>query len=98
MRRRGAYRGPKGLPKMRQAGARTIAQDETSWVVFGMPREAIVLGATKQVLALPQIANGILTARRPGGRAAQGGAGAYRGGRGGTRSRYRRAAHLNGGT
>jgi two-component system chemotaxis response regulator CheB len=56
--------GAQGLLKMRQAGARTIAQDEASCVVFGMPREAIVLGAADQVLALPQIANGILTARR----------------------------------
>ncbi|HEX3746320.1 MAG TPA: chemotaxis response regulator protein-glutamate methylesterase [Bryobacteraceae bacterium] len=56
--------GAQGLLKMRQAGARTIAQDEASCVVFGMPREAIALGAAEQVLALPQIANGILTARR----------------------------------
>ena len=57
--------GSHGLLKMRQAGARTIAQDETSCVVFGMPREAIALGAAEHVLALSNIANGILTARRP---------------------------------
>jgi two-component system chemotaxis response regulator CheB len=57
--------GSQGLLKMRQAGARTIAQDEASCVVFGMPREAILLGAAEQVMALPNIANGILTARRP---------------------------------
>jgi two-component system chemotaxis response regulator CheB len=56
--------GSQGLLKMRQAGARTIAQDEATCVVFGMPREAILAGAAEQVLALPAIANGILTARR----------------------------------
>jgi two-component system chemotaxis response regulator CheB len=56
--------GSQGLLKMRQAGARTIAQDEATCVVFGMPREAIVAGAAEQVLGLPAIANGILTARR----------------------------------
>ena len=58
--------GAHGLLKMRQAGARTIAQDEATCVVFGMPREAIALGAAEQVMALPSIANGILTARRHG--------------------------------
>jgi len=57
--------GSQGLLKMRQAGARTIAQDEATCVVFGMPREAIALNAAEQVLPLPAIANGILTARRP---------------------------------
>ncbi len=37
--------GAQGLLKMRQAGARTIAQDEATCVVFGMPREAIAVGA-----------------------------------------------------
>jgi len=57
--------GAQGLLKMRRAGARTIAQDEASCVVFGMPREAILLGAAEQVLALAAVANGILTARDP---------------------------------
>jgi two-component system chemotaxis response regulator CheB len=57
--------GSQGLLKMRQAGARTIAQDEATCVVFGMPREAILAGAAEQVLALPTIPNGILTARCP---------------------------------
>jgi two-component system chemotaxis response regulator CheB len=56
--------GAQGLLKMRRAGARTIAQNEATCVVFGMPREAIVAGAAEQVLALPAIARGILTARR----------------------------------
>ena len=58
--------GSQGLLKMRQAGARTIAQDEATCVVFGMPREAIHLGAAEQILPLPAVADGILTARRPG--------------------------------
>jgi two-component system chemotaxis response regulator CheB len=57
--------GSQGLLKMKQAGARTIAQDEASCVVFGMPREAILLGAAEQVMALQNVAYGILMARRP---------------------------------
>jgi two-component system chemotaxis response regulator CheB len=57
--------GSQGLLKMKQAGARTIAQDEASCVVFGMPREAILLGAAEHVMALQNIAQGILMARRP---------------------------------
>jgi two-component system chemotaxis response regulator CheB len=56
--------GAQGMLKMRRAGARTIAQDEASCVVFGMPREAILLDAAEQVLALAAVANGILTSRR----------------------------------
>jgi two-component system, chemotaxis family, protein-glutamate methylesterase/glutaminase len=56
--------GAKGLLKMRQAGARTIAQDEASCVVFGMPREAIALGAAEQILPLRSVSEGIMTARR----------------------------------
>ena len=48
--------GAAGLLAIRRAGGRTIAQDEASSVVFGMPREAILLGAAEQVLALDQIA------------------------------------------
>jgi len=47
--------GATGLLEMKQAGARTIAQDESTSVVFGMPREAIRLGAADEVLALPDI-------------------------------------------
>lgn len=49
--------GAKGLLKMKQAGARTIAQDEASCVVFGMPKEAIALGAADYVLSLPVISH-----------------------------------------
>lgn len=47
--------GAKGMLKMRQAGARTIAQDEASSVVFGMPREAIKLGAAEAIKDLYEI-------------------------------------------
>lgn len=52
--------GADGLLAMRKAGARTIAQDERSCVVFGMPREAIARGAAEQVLGLDAIAMGAL--------------------------------------
>ena len=55
--------GAQGLLKMRQAGARTMAQDEATCVVFGMPREAISLAAAEQVLPLAAMANAILNAR-----------------------------------
>jgi two-component system, chemotaxis family, protein-glutamate methylesterase/glutaminase len=47
--------GAKGMLEMRHAGARSIAQDEASCVVFGMPKEAIRLGGVEKVVALPQI-------------------------------------------
>jgi two-component system chemotaxis response regulator CheB len=55
--------GAAGLLKMKRAGAKTIAQDEASCIVFGMPREAIRLGAVDHVLPLNRIA-GELMARR----------------------------------
>jgi two-component system chemotaxis response regulator CheB len=47
--------GAMGMLEMKQAGAYTIAQDEESCVVFGMPREAIELGAVDEVLPLSRI-------------------------------------------
>ncbi len=44
--------GATGLLEMRRAGALTIAQDEESCVVFGMPKEAIARGAVAKVLPL----------------------------------------------
>jgi two-component system, chemotaxis family, protein-glutamate methylesterase/glutaminase len=52
--------GAKGLLAMRQNGARTIAQDEDSCVVFGMPREAINIGAAELVLPLTQVADTLI--------------------------------------
>jgi two-component system, chemotaxis family, protein-glutamate methylesterase/glutaminase len=48
--------------EMRRAGAFTIAQDEASSVVFGMPKEAIDLGAVLKVASLAKIAEEILHA------------------------------------
>ena len=47
--------GASGLLQMRKAGAWTAAQDEASCVVFGMPREAIRLGAAEAVMSLDRI-------------------------------------------
>jgi two-component system chemotaxis response regulator CheB len=52
--------GAEGLLEMKQAGAKTIAQDEKTCVVFGMPKEAIKLGAADKVVPLGQVANEIL--------------------------------------
>jgi len=52
--------GARGLLKMKQAGARTIAQDEASCVVFGMPKEATRLGAADQVASLSRMPAAIL--------------------------------------
>jgi two-component system chemotaxis response regulator CheB len=59
--------GATGLLEMKKAGATTLAQDEASCTVFGMPKEAIRLGAVDHVLPLSQIAAtlGRLHARRP---------------------------------
>jgi two-component system chemotaxis response regulator CheB len=54
--------GAAGLLAMREAGAFTIAQDEATCVVFGMPREAIARGATELVLPLPAIGPAALRA------------------------------------
>lgn len=47
--------GASGLLEVRRAGGSTIAQDEASCVVYGMPREAVLLGAAERVLPLQQI-------------------------------------------
>ena len=58
--------GAKGLRAMKNSGAEAIAQDESSCVVFGMPREAIALGAVDRVAALSDIPAAILKfAARP---------------------------------
>ena len=52
--------GAVGLLEMRQAGARTIAQDEASCVVFGMPKEAIKQGAVEHIVSLGEISHTLL--------------------------------------
>lgn len=52
--------GATGLLNMRQAGAHTIAQDEKSCVVFGMPKEAIARGGAEKVTSLDRIAAGLI--------------------------------------
>ncbi|MGD0890689.1 MAG: chemotaxis response regulator protein-glutamate methylesterase [Terracidiphilus sp.] len=52
--------GARGMLEMKQAGASTIAQDEASCVVFGMPKEAIKLGGVDRVLPLNAVAGAIL--------------------------------------
>ena len=47
--------GAAGMLAMKQAGAYNLAQDETTCVVFGMPKEAIALGATHEVAPLQDL-------------------------------------------
>lgn len=65
--------GADGLTEMRNAGARTLAQDEASCVVFGMPKEAIRRGGVDEIATLPRIAavllgegKGVASAASPG--------------------------------
>lgn len=51
--------GAQGLLKMKEAGAKTIAQDEKSCVVFGMPKAAIDIGAADKVVALSDVSQAI---------------------------------------
>jgi two-component system chemotaxis response regulator CheB len=62
--------GAAGLLALRRAGARTVAQDEATCVVYGMPREAALLGAAEQILPVAAIGPAVtaLTHRTPGGR------------------------------
>jgi two-component system chemotaxis response regulator CheB len=52
--------GAEGLLEMKRSGAKTIAQDERSCVVFGMPKEAIKLGAADKVVPLAHVAEEIV--------------------------------------
>jgi two-component system, chemotaxis family, protein-glutamate methylesterase/glutaminase len=58
--------GAIGLRQMYEASAFTIAQDEATSVVYGMPREAVTVGAVRQVLPLPEIASALLDLARLG--------------------------------
>ncbi len=53
--------GARGLLAMRQRGAFTVAQDEASSVVYGMPREAAAIGAAQRILPLPEISRLLMT-------------------------------------
>jgi two-component system chemotaxis response regulator CheB len=54
--------GARGLLEMKEAGARTFAQDEATSVVFGMPKEAIARGGADRVIPLGAIARELLQA------------------------------------
>jgi two-component system chemotaxis response regulator CheB len=56
--------GARGMLEMKQAGAVTIAQDEATCIVFGMPKEAIKLGGVDKVMPLDAIGGAILTHAR----------------------------------
>jgi two-component system chemotaxis response regulator CheB len=56
--------GARGMLEMKQAGALTIAQDEATSVVFGMPKEAIKLNGVDKILPLESVAGAILTYAR----------------------------------
>ena len=66
--------GARGLKEMLEAGAPTIAQDEATSVVWGMPGTAVKLGSAQQVLPLHRIAQEVLdlTADHPNGKLAHG--------------------------
>ncbi len=53
--------GARGMKALHDKGARTIAQNEESCVVFGMPKEAIAIGAVDEVMPLPNVAPAILS-------------------------------------
>jgi two-component system, chemotaxis family, protein-glutamate methylesterase/glutaminase len=53
--------GACGLLRMRNAGARTFGQDEASCVVYGMPREAAIIGAVEEVAALDELSRRVLS-------------------------------------
>jgi two-component system chemotaxis response regulator CheB len=54
--------GAQGMKRMKDKGCHTIAQDEATCVVFGMPREAIRAGAVDQTLPLDRIAPALMSA------------------------------------
>jgi len=52
--------GARGLLEMRQAGSPTVAEDESTCVVFGMPKEAIKLGGVGKIVPLDRIPQEII--------------------------------------
>lgn len=57
--------GAEGMLELREQGAHTIAQDEATCVVYGMPKEAVALGAVHEVRPLDQIAGAVIHASTP---------------------------------
>ncbi len=57
--------GAKGMLAMKEAGAYTVAQNEETCVVYGMPREAVKLDAAVDILPLDKVADALLNALRP---------------------------------
>ncbi|GAA1039301.1 chemotaxis-specific protein-glutamate methyltransferase CheB [Virgisporangium ochraceum] len=57
--------GASGLLAMRRAGCRTVAQDEATCVVYGMPREAVLLGAAEEVLPPAEMGRRLVPVRQP---------------------------------
>lgn len=57
--------GARGLLALRKAGAHTIAQDQASSVVWGMPGAAVALGAAREVIALERVPESLLADARP---------------------------------
>ena len=64
--------GAEGILEMKNAGAFTLAQDEASCVVFGMPKEAIARGAIDKVIGLSRVAHEILSVQWQKPRSASG--------------------------
>jgi two-component system chemotaxis response regulator CheB len=56
--------GARGMMEMKQTGAATVAQDEATCIVYGMPKEAVKLGGVDKVLPLQSIAGAILSLAR----------------------------------
>jgi len=54
--------GARGMAELKESGAHTIAQDEATCVVFGMPHEAIKRNCVDRVLPLERIAPGVVSA------------------------------------
>lgn len=52
--------GARGMKALHDQGARTVAQDEASCVVYGMPKEAVALGAVDEVMPLGQVARAVM--------------------------------------
>ena len=60
--------GAQGMLEIRQAGGYTVAQNEATCVVYGMPREAVAIGGAEDILPLGEIAEALLQqARKRGG-------------------------------